>query len=451
MVNPNSFNNGNSGDDEKSPENARLRRQQDKLAGFYLSNGNTAYIFQSDKEQYSERNVTEADRDEVLNMMRTNKVPIEMERNLLASIKGPYNYVGQNGIFSRIQHDKQQKRILGYMTGMRWGEYDYTSGDNVHDFLQIYPTPIDFEVNSRNFLQMIYDYNGEKKAQEYVDSMEEFKRQVYGKKYEYYEAMRELHREAMDPHREAMNQARRPREDYGKFGKKSLEAFNRPPVVRDFGVATVNRGQLIGYPDRQNEDASYSNAEAGVFAVFDGAGGMANAAEASGLARDLTAQMVHHNTPETAEDLANILTVANKVVIQNAPRGCSTAVIGKIVEKSDGKVLEYASVGDSRIYVVRSGRAFLITRDEGHGNIITNALGSRNFSVRQTGEIPLLSDDRIVFCTDGITGDFEKDFIPEGEFVRAVGRAPSAEAAAHNLTKLATKVDDRTAIVVEVA
>ena len=451
MVSPNSLNNGNSGDNEKSPENVNLRRQQDKLTGFYLSNGNAAYIFESDRPQYSERNVTEADRDEVLDMMRDGKIPVEMERNLLLSIKGPYNFVGQNGIFSRMQHDKHQKRILGYMTGMRWGEHDYTSGENVHDFLQIYPTPIDFEVSSRNFLQMIYDYNGREKAQEYVESMEEFKRQMYGKKYEYYEAMRELHREAMDPHREAMNRSRRPREDYGRLGKKSLEAFNQPPIVRDFGVATINRGQLIGYPDRQNEDASYSNAEAGVFAVFDGAGGMANAAEASGLARDLTSLMVHQKTPETVDDLANILNSANKVVVQNAPRGCSTAAIGKIVERPGGKVLEYASVGDSRIYIVRGGRATLITKDEGEGNRIYNALGSRYFSVKQTGEKPLMSGDRVVFCTDGITGDYEKDFIPEDEFVRAVGRAPSAETAAQNLTKLATKVDDRTAIVVEVA
>ena len=451
MVRPNSFDSGNSGDDERSPENTNLRQQQDKLIGFYLSNGDKAYIFESDKEQYSERNVTEADREEVLDMMRADKVPVEMERSLLLSIGDPYYFIGQDGIFSHIQHDKYQKRILGYMTGMRWGEYAYTSGDNVYDFLQMYPTPLDFEASSRDFLQMVYDRNGRRRAEKYIEPMEEFKKQMYGKKYEYYKAMRELHREAVDPQRETIDRPRRPREEYGRFGRKFLEAFNRPPVVKDFGMATINRGQLIGYPDKQNEDASYSNAEAGVFAVFDGAGGMANAAEASGLARDLTTQMVRQNTPETTDDLANILTVANKVVARNAPRGCSTAAIGKIAERPGGKVLEYASVGDSRIYIVRGDRALLVTRDEGYGNIITNALGSRSFSVKQTGEEPLLSGDRIVFCTDGVTGDYQEDFIPEDIFVQAVGQAQNAEIAAQNLTRIAKKVDDRTAIVVEVS
>ena len=108
MVRPNSFDSGNSGDDERSPENTNLRQQQDKLIGFYLSNGDKAYIFESDKEQYSERNVTEADREEVLDMMRADKVPVEMERSLLLSIGDPYYFIGQNGIFSHMTSIKKE-------------------------------------------------------------------------------------------------------------------------------------------------------------------------------------------------------------------------------------------------------------------------------------------------------------------------------------------------------
>lgn len=450
MVNPNSP--GNNQNNEQSPEKVNLERQKDKLVGFYLSGGDTAYIFQSDKPQFSEKRVTNVNRDRALDILYNNEIPVETERNLLASIKGPYNFVGQNGIFQRIQHSKQEKRILGYMTGMRWGEHDYTSGENVHDFLLLFPTPMDFEASSRNFLQMIADHNSKEKLQEYVGSMEEFKHQMYGKKYEYFKAMRELHREALE------RPPRRTREDYGRFGKKSLESHNSKspeshntlPSVKDVGLAVISRGQLSGNPEKPCEDAFYQNPDAGVFAVFDGAGGMRDAAEASGIGRDVTAQMVKRNVPETTGDLANILTFADKAVKRNTNRGHSTAVIGKITDGPEGKVLTYASVGDSRIYIVRDNMAFLITKDEGFENKITNALGAENFRVKQTGEVPLEDGDRLVFCSDGITGDYEKDFIPEDEFAGIVSQAPTAGLAAWGLINRATKRDDRTALVVEV-
>ena len=146
--------------------------------------------------------------------------------------------------------------------------------------------------------------------------------------------------------------------------------------------------------------------------------------------------------------MTQILADANEEI---AGRGVSTAVIGRILEKDGRKVLLWASVGDSRIYLVRNGvkDAFQVTKDEGEGNRLWYGLG-HNFRVRQFGELPLMDGDRVVFCSDGVTGDYELDFIPNDEFASIVGGAETADLAAWSLINRATKRDDRTAIVVEV-
>ena len=61
-----------------------------------------------------------------------------------------------------------------------------------------------------------------------------------------------------------------------------------------------------------------------------------------------------------------------------------------------------------------------------------------------------MTGDRIVFCSDGITGDYEPDLISNDEVASVVERAKTAEQAARDLIAISTKIDDSTAMVVEV-
>ena len=435
------------GEQDDNPEQLNLERQKKKLVGFYLSGGDERYIFNSNKDQFSEDRITPSDEEGALNMMRDGKNLADIEWRLLTRIAGPDHFKGDDGVFEGMADDKHQKRILGHMTGMAWGDFDKTSRASVVEFLRRYPTPMDFDQMATEFLQMISDYNGEQKLHEYEEAMEDFQQSVYGKKYEYYKAMKELHREAAEGRR---GQPDRWAQEEANLEEMFHEFFDKDELIEDSGLATVNRGTLTGHPEKPNEDAAYYNPAIGLFGVFDGAGGMGGAARASELSTAVVGYMVNQETPETPNDLAQILRTASESVKHDSSAGYSTAVLGRIVETRERKALIYASVGDSRIYIVRGDEATLLTRDEGYGNRITNALGVEDCHVKQAGEFPLKDGDRIVFCSDGVTGDYEPDFIPSDEFASIVGGAETADMAAWGLINRATKKDDRTAIVVEV-
>ena len=437
------------GEQDRNDEQSSLDRQEKKLVGFYLSGGDERYIFSPNEAQFSEEHITPSDEEGALSMMRDGKDFSGIEWKLLMRIAGPDYFKGNDGVFNEIAEDKHQKRILGHMTGMRWDMHDYTSEKNVAEFLRRFPTPMDFDQVSADFLQMIYDQNGEQKLQEYEEAMENFQMGVYGKKYEYYKAMKELHKKAAESTTEQFDGQTQQEIDNNSMLDFS-EIFNKDRSVIDSGLAMLNKGVLTGNPNRPNEDAVYYNPAIGVFGVFDGAGGMGGATRASELGVAAVGYSVNQEMPKTPGDLAKILETASETVKHDPGAGYSTAVLGKIVETQGRKALIWASVGDSRIYVVKNGEAVLLTRDEGGGHQITNALGVEYCDVKHKDEYPLNTGDRIVFCSDGVTGDYEPDFIPSEEFADIVGGAETADMAAWNLVNRATKKDDRTAIVVEV-
>ena len=435
----------NSGEQNGSQEQLNLEKQKNKLIGFYLSGGDERYIFNTNEDSFSERRVTPSDKEVVHKKMRNGEDFTDIEWKLLTRIKGPDQIEGMDRVFWNMFGDERQKRILGNATGMNWDDFNNTSRESVVQFLRAYPTPMEYDGPSKNLLQMILNYSGEQELHEYESAMEKFQLNVYGKKYEYYKAMKEVHQEAT---KEAVTE-REAREEFNKFGRKLFEIFNRDRLVADSGLATINRGTFTGEPNKPNEDAAYYNPAIGLFGVFDGAGGMRGGARASQLGAGVVEYSANQDEPETPNELAGFLQAASDTIQYDNEAGYSTAVLGRIVETRGRKALIWASVGDSRIYVVRNKKAMLLTEDEGYGNRISNALGLENCQVRQAGEFPLKKGDRVVFCSDGVTGDYEQDFIPDDEFGRLVGEAETADIAAQALIQRATKRDDRTAIVVQ--
>ena len=447
----------NSINTEQDRERENLERQKRKLVGFYLSAGDENYIFKSNTPNFSDADITPEAEAGVVEMMANGKDFSNEERTLLKNIAGPDYYKGNNGVFGDMAGDLHQKRILTYMTKgpQAWNRYDESSGRDVGKFLERYPTPMDFDEASDYFVKMIRESNdrsggpawGQQKEMEYGIAMEDFKKNVYGKKYEYYKAMKEIHAEA-DKRREEMSTPYTPDE---KKVIRNFEIFNREKLVKDSGAVTYNKGFLVGDENRQNEDATYYNPGEGLFAVFDGAGGVQGGARASNMAVEVMNQMVARKNPESVDELKGILSVANETMKYDPEAGISTAVIGKILDKGGQKSLLYASVGDSRIYLVKPGQtAKQITEDEGEGHQITNALGHDIFRVDQVGEVPLSDGDRLVFCSDGITGDYGNDLMSNDELSYLVQSADTADAAARSLVSHARKKDDRTAIVIEV-
>src|SRR5690606_1254458 len=125
-----------------------------------------------------------------------------------------------------------------------------------------------------------------------------------------------------------------------------------------------------------------------------------------------------------------------------------------------------AQVGDSRVYLLREGRAVALTEDHTliayqlkhglitpqeaavspHRNAITRSVGSREYVEVDTRVTAVLPGDRFLVCSDGLHGYLEDDELPD---IIALG----PEAAVHRLVALANQRggrDNITAVVVAV-
>lgn len=111
---------------------------------------------------------------------------------VIEGIKGP----NPAKIFDAIKGDKFRKRILAYMSGLGFDNFEMVKKETVDVFLERYPNPDSFEAAKNDFLEAIRRSNSEKKYEEYKQAMQEFERDVYGKKQEYSMLAKELVRDA---------------------------------------------------------------------------------------------------------------------------------------------------------------------------------------------------------------------------------------------------------------
>lgn len=430
--------------------------------------------------------VSSSTREEFLDKIRSGEIGQDEEKMLLTGILSPVQKYGAEYIRGRM--GKHELRILGAMTGgsngfNRWMEL---GARDLEKFVGIYETPMDFENRSAKFLEEIGDLNGRKKREEYEAAMSKFKKEVYGKRQEYWERIKALNEEAradkdgeVGDVGERRNLADERRSLSGRLGRKVFGAFYGENGVRrdnferersaewEPGVAAmkqvsrvqvrrgvVNHESVSGglWADGTCEDAAFAKQDIQMFGVFDGAGGMVGGKAASNTAAATVEQLSSQYKFLNGGHLKWALERANEVVVNNPEAGCTTAVLASVVENGDGKYLAYASAGDSRIYIVdRNGRARQITRDEGAGRYITNALGNKNKMpgdvVEQYGDVKLNPGDRVVMCSDGITGDYGSDLMSNEEIGAIVQNASDAEQAAVDLVAQARKTDDRTVVV----
>ena len=168
-------------------------RQKQKLEAFYLSGGNYEYVFGGRDVSLGVESQKEAHR-----MIRRGEVSRNLEDQLLRRIKGPMTTEeGAERVYEEIRTDGHMKRILGYLSAGNEGwNTARIAPEDLTIFYRENPTPMYFEEKSRELLDVIRRTQSEKKYREYEQSMNDFKMTIYGKKQEYFEAMKELHEEA---------------------------------------------------------------------------------------------------------------------------------------------------------------------------------------------------------------------------------------------------------------
>lgn len=424
-----------------------------------------AALLSGDSNQLARQDITVhlGARQEYMERITRGEITLEDKKRLLLQIASPREKYGAEGVMNGIVYDgqtgkpmqvsgigdnRQMRRILSMTTGAGFDDFDGMGAQDVNKFWAKYPTPADFEAASEEFLGMIQEANSLQKYQEYQRSMAQFKKVMFGKRQEYWDQMKLLDKEA-------------------KLRSGQTEELQRPEQVADYEVladkmgsyivsrAQVKQGLMRGErmsDDETSQDGALVMPDRGLFGVFDGVGGMHGGRLASQTAVE-TIKSMSEKEVHGGQDLCEMLDAASMAINRTEGAGASTGTLIKIQQTSERQLMTWASVGDSRVYVVdKNGQAVQLSQDEGYENKITNSLGGPGPErrARQIGRYSLQKGDRVVLCSDGITGDKGADLMRAEELGMIVHRAQTAEAAVQELVDNARKVDDRTALVIEI-
>jgi protein phosphatase len=213
----------------------------------------------------------------------------------------------------------------------------------------------------------------------------------------------------------------------------------------------------VGKKRPHNEDSFFCDDKLGLYVVADGVGGHAKGEVASQEAVEQVAMWMRRHLPEIDRSIATATDEALSRVrrilesgVQSAcymiyglaeldpdKRGMSTTMSALFLRSGWAFV---GQVGDSRVYRLRGGVLTQLTEDHtlinyklkhglitpeeaksaGGKNVITRAVGHKDYVQVDTAAADLADGDRFFLCTDGFHGYLESDT----EVVRLLGMSP---------------------------
>ena len=221
----------------------------------------------------------------------------------------------------------------------------------------------------------------------------------------------------------------------------------------------------IGQVREGNED-SYLVVEP-LYAVADGMGGHRGGEVASSLALETVQGMFERREGSLVDQVER----ANRAVFDRSQNdrtvsGMGTTLTAVLV---DGNRVHLVHVGDSRAYLLRGGELTQLTEDhtlvhrmvmEGeisqeeaethpHRSILTRALGVDQSVQVDEGDVEVAAGDRLLLCTDGLTG-----MVPEGQIREILVDAADPQETVERLVGLANRaggIDNITAVILDFA
>lgn len=196
-----------------------------------------------------------------------------------------------------------------------------------------------------------------------------------------------------------------------------------------------------------------------LFGVFDGVGSTSDPRLAADMAsRAAVGYYYSSDEPRTHEhaegDMRTALGIARSAVVDMNYEGNNSSTVGTLVKVErtpDGeKFLTVGQVGDTRMFIYNKKTKELrsITEDQSEGNYVLNHFGSENASKDQILSLVIEDDDRIMICSDGITGDFEDQFLSDEEMKRAF-QAKTPQECADEFMRISKKKDDKSVLIID--
>jgi serine/threonine protein phosphatase PrpC len=219
----------------------------------------------------------------------------------------------------------------------------------------------------------------------------------------------------------------------------------------------------IGRVREVNEDSFL--VEAPLYAVADGMGGHKGGDVASSLALETVEAMFREGDGTLADQVREAnRAVHERSVADQKVRGMGTTLTAVTIEGSDAR---FVHVGDSRAYLLRAGdlrqvtsdhtlvarmvKAGEISREEAavhpHRNVVTKVIGTDATVVVDEHTVPLLDGDRLLLCSDGLTG-----MVAEDQIQAILEAEPDPQRAADRMVKAANRaggIDNITVLVLD--
>jgi protein phosphatase len=206
-------------------------------------------------------------------------------------------------------------------------------------------------------------------------------------------------------------------------------------TVPDVPVADRLPGAHAGLSDAgrsraHNEDAWRIDPALGLMVLADGMGGynageVASAIAVESVTRTLSDPWAFDQHQPAHDQLAQAVHAANADILAAAARRPECLGMGTtlVLAWLRGRSLRFAHVGDSRLYLLRGGHLHQLTRDHSVGQamidaglsdpdgaressmrgVLTRALGVEPQVLPDYGELDLMTGDRLLMCSDGLT------------------------------------------------
>jgi len=229
-------------------------------------------------------------------------------------------------------------------------------------------------------------------------------------------------------------------------------------------------GTDVGLRRSANEDRYAIASELGLYLVADGMGGHTAGQVASDLAAQSAVralETLEGAQPTLTEKLRYAVAAANREIFDTSQEKPHLAGMGTtlVALLAGGQRVALAHVGDSRAYLVRSGRIRQLTDDHSlvaelvrrreitaraarghpHRHVLTRALGVRRSVEADLAELSPAAGDLFVLCSDGLTGH-----VHDEEIAAEVSRQNDLDAACASLIELANSRggEDNTTVMV---